>query len=124
MARILIIDDEQDIRVLLRDLFKGAGYEVEIAANGKEAMDFCKDKQVDLMITDIIMPEMEGVETIGNFVKMFPEIKIIAISGGGKIHPEAYLETVRNFFPAVKQTFMKPFKGGEILQAVQRLIGS
>ena len=87
MKRILIIDDDFLVRDMLERLVRKACYDVETAENGVHAMRVHRENPVDLVITDIIMPEKEGLETITELRNSFPAVKIIAISGGGRIGP-------------------------------------
>jgi CheY-like chemotaxis protein len=85
-ARILVVDDEAGVRDFLRMVLEGGGYEVIEAANGKEAIQQIRTGRVDLLVTDLVMPEQEGIETIVALRKELPAMRIIAISGafGGK----------------------------------------
>ena len=83
MATILIIDDEELILGFLKERLMCEGFNVLTALDGKEGMNLFNDNQVDLVITDMIMPEKEGTETIIEMKKICPDIKIIAMSGGG-----------------------------------------
>lgn len=120
MARILIIDDEKDIRIMLREMFEQEGFETTDACGGKEAIKIQLEKPADLIITDIIMPDMEGIETIFEFRERFPKVKIIAISGGGIVKPEAYLDIAKSFGAAY--TFTKPVERKTLLCAVRDLL--
>jgi len=82
MKNILVVDDNQMMRKLIKNLFHGEEFEIIEATNGMEGLDFVKQNPVDLIITDIVMPKMEGIELIMNLRRDFPKIKIIAISGG------------------------------------------
>jgi two-component system cell cycle sensor histidine kinase/response regulator CckA len=82
VKRILVVDDEQPIRSLLKEILEGAGFEVFTASNGREAKHQLIDNPVDLVITDLIMPEMEGIEFIAAMRKERPHLKLIAITGG------------------------------------------
>jgi DNA-binding response OmpR family regulator len=84
MARILVIDDDPQIREMLRELFRIAKYEVLVAPDGDAALRLHRANPADLIVTDIVMPEKEGLETILGFRRHFPAARIIAISGGGK----------------------------------------
>ena len=84
MASILIVDDDEQVRDLLSQVFEGAGYDVTEARDGKEAMEQYRQAPADLVILDILMPEKEGLETIIEFRREFPAIKIVAISGGSE----------------------------------------
>ena len=81
MARILIIDDDQDVRMVTCEVVRSAGHEVTLASDGAEGLQLQREKSFDLVITDLFMPVKEGVETICDIKKDFPEVKIIAISG-------------------------------------------
>ena len=120
MSKILIIDDEPYILLMLKKMLEKAGYEVDLASNGKEGLDLFEQHSADLVITDIIMPDKEGLEIILEMKKKRPDLKIIAISGGGRISPESYLECAAHF--GASRVFQKPFKQKEIVSAVNELI--
>lgn len=121
MTKILIIDDEDQYRSTLKRMLEKAGYnEIEEAANGNDGLKIFRRQHFDLVITDIIMPEKEGIETIVELVKAEPRIKIIAMSGGGRIGPENYLELARHL--GAGRTLTKPFTQAELLQLVQETI--
>ncbi len=120
MARILIVDDENEIRDMLRQMFEREGFEVVEASDGKEALKIFREEQTDLVITDIIMPEQEGLETIIKLKKEFPKVKIIAMSGGGIIEPEPYLNMAEKV--GALRTFTKPVKRQEILEIVRDVL--
>lgn len=119
-SRILIIDDEVQIREVLTQILTRDGYEVVNAANGKIGMKLCREQPVDLIITDIIMPEKDGIEMILELRHDFPDLKIIAISGGGRLGPDGYLEMAQKL--GAHRTFFKPFNRKEILDAVKELL--
>jgi CheY-like chemotaxis protein len=81
MARILVIDDEPDIRTFLEEILECAGHEVILAADGREGVRQHCTSPADLLITDLFMPNQEGLETIREFRTRFPEVAIIAMSG-------------------------------------------
>ena len=91
MSRILLIDDDEAFRKMLHKILESAGYEVQDAANGKVALELYRQKASDLIITDLVMPEKEGIETIREFCRIHPGVKIIAISGGGRMNPKLNL---------------------------------
>ena len=122
MGKILIIDDEPYILLMLKKMIEKIGYEVELASNGREGMDIFKKEGVDMVITDIIMPDKEGLEIILEMKQAQPELKIIAISGGGRISPESYLECAKHF--GASKVFQKPFKQKELVGAVKILMAS
>ncbi|MDY0389934.1 response regulator [Desulfobulbus oligotrophicus] len=118
--RILVIDDDDQMRTLLRQVMEWAGYEVMEAENGREGMQKHLKQPADLVITDLIMPEQEGLETITSLKKAYPAIKIIAISGGGRIGPEAYLPAAQEL--GADKVFTKPFDVHELAEAVRELL--
>ncbi len=120
MAHILIIDDEHQIRLMLRKLFESEGYKVTVASDGNEGIRRYHENPVDLIITDLIMPEKEGIETIWELKNKYPDVKIIAMSGGGKVKPEGYLHLAEQL--GAIQTFSKPIRKEELLVAVKGLI--
>ena len=121
MTRILVIEDDAIVRELLQEILAHAGYEVAEARDGKEGIRLYRNEPADLVITDLIMPEKEGIETIMELRRDFPQVKIIAISGGGHVSPAGYLEIASRL--GVQRTFAKPFLPDEILEAVRELVG-
>jgi CheY-like chemotaxis protein len=116
MTNILVVDDEELVRVTLCQMLEQAGYEVIEAANGNQALRVFQEQEVDLVVTDIFMPEKEGIETIRELRKLRPDIKIIAISGGGRTGDLDYLELAKDL--GAKRALTKPFKREEVLSAV------
>jgi DNA-binding response OmpR family regulator len=121
MANILIIDDDPQILDMLGQTLKREGHDVVEALDGKEGLKLYRKNPTDLVITDLIMPEKEGIETIMELLRDFPGVKIIAISGGGQIDAEQYLSIARNF--GIQRTFAKPIARAELLKAVRELLG-
>ena len=119
-SRILIIEDDVQIREMLRQTMEREGYEVADAPNGKVAMKIQREKPAALIITDLIMPEKEGIETIRELRQDFQDIKIIAISGGGRIGPEEYLDMAKML--GAQRTFAKPIERKVLLDAVRELL--
>lgn len=119
-ANILVIDDDPQIRTMLRFMLENVGYEVRDAADGKAGMSLFREKPADLVITDIIMPEKEGIETILELRRDFPSAKIIAMSGGGRLGPEQYLESAKNL--GAQRILTKPFSKENVLEAVRNLL--
>ena len=120
MKRILVIDDDNDFRKMLCAKLTKSGYAVVEAENGVEGIRRFTENEVHLVVTDIIMPEKEGMETILELKKIDPALKIIAVSGGGRSAPEDYL-SVSEYFGAVK-SFRKPFNLSEFVQTIDNLI--
>ena len=120
MAKILVLDDELSILLMIKKMLEKAGHEVSLALNGREGMELFEKNRPDLLITDIIMPEKEGLETIFELRRKHPELKIIAISGGGRISPDGYLPGAKLL--GADMTFQKPLDQKEFLQAVSQLL--
>lgn len=117
MARILVIDDDKIMNGMIGQLLSEAGYEAEAAENGSRGLAMMSVRPFDLIITDIIMPEKEGLETISAIRKNSKTIPIIAISGGGTRGPEEYLDLAKHL--GANHTFQKPFQSKAFLKAVQ-----
>lgn len=120
MKRILIIDDEPHILLMLKKMLERAGYEIDIATNGMEGLKLFREFPSDLVITDIIMPEKEGLETIREMKEIQSGLKIIAMSGGGKISAENYLQTAKLF--GASKVLEKPFTQQLMVEAVKDLL--
>ena len=115
MATILIIDDEEIIRVLLRSALEAEGYEVTEAANGREGLEQYRQRPTNLVITDIVMPELNGLDMLLELTREFLHAKVIAISGAGE---EKNVLDVAKLLGA-RQTFQKPFSIPHLLNAVR-----
>jgi len=121
MQRILIIDDDHHILLMIKKMLERAGFGVELAPNGNMGLEVLKRMPVDLVITDIIMPEKEGLETIRAMKRLRSDLKIIAMSGGGKISPDNYLGTAKVF--GANRVLEKPFTQKQMVSVVQDLLG-
>jgi DNA-binding NtrC family response regulator len=117
MERILIIDDEQQIRSMLRLMLEREGYEVVEAPDGLEGINAYRQKPADLIITDLIMPNKDGIGMIIDLHKEYPDVKIIAMSGGGLNKPEGYLKGAKKLGAAC--TLTKPIDREKMLRAVK-----
>jgi DNA-binding NtrC family response regulator len=118
-AHILVIDDDDMIRDGIRDILVRAGYLVTGAANGEQGLEALASQPFDVVITDILMPEKEGVETIIEIRKALPDTPIIAMSGGGR---------VKNMYPlkiatkiGATKSLAKPFDAKDLLKLVQEV---
>ena len=120
MARILVIDDTVAVRELLEEMLRMTGHEVVVAANGKEGLDQLRRQPVELVITDLFMPEKEGLETIRELRRDFPNIGIIAMSGEPGMPS---LLGIAKRFGALK-TIEKPFDRTEMMAAVEEVLKS
>lgn len=116
MSRILIIDDEQAIRSVLRRALERAGHEVSEADDGRAGLKQIAQSPFDLVVTDIVMPKMEGIEFILQVHREQPGLKVIAVSGGGRVAPKAYLDMARS--AGAVSVLAKPFAIEEFLAAV------
>jgi DNA-binding response OmpR family regulator len=112
--RILVIDDEPEIRSLLKRVLNSAGYEVALATDGKQAVDRFRDDPANLVLTDLFMPHQEGLETIMQLRKEFPQVAIIAMSG--KTAGSAMLPIAQKLGAAA--ILEKPFAPQQLLDAV------
>ncbi len=119
MTRVLVVDDDFQMREMLGVILGRKGYDVATAPDGSVAVRLQKEKPYDIVITDIIMPEKEGLETISEIRRNYPRVKIIAISGGGRNRPDGYLELAKQI--GANMVLAKPFGSWEILSAVREL---
>ena len=122
MALILIIDDEPQIRSMLKLMLERDGYEVAEAPDGIEGIRIYRQNPADLIITDLIMPNKDGIGVIIDLKKEFPNVKIIAMSGGGLNKPEGYLKGAKKLGAAC--TLTKPIDRGEMLRAIKDVLKS
>ena len=120
-TRLLVIDDDNLVRAALIDMLQTAGFEVVAASNGRLGLELLETTAVDAVITDILMPEQEGLETIREARQRFPDIRILAISGGGAGGGETQLLRFAESFGA-DQTLSKPFTGSQLVAAVRTLL--
>lgn len=120
MARILIIDDESQIRSMLRLMLERVGYEIAEAPDGIEGIRQYRENPADLIITDLIMPNKDGIGMIIDLKKEFPNVKIIAMSGGGVNRPEGYLDGAKKL--GATRTLTKPIDRDEMLKAVKETL--
>jgi len=117
---ILVIEDEEDIRQMICDILEDDGYTTVQASNGNEGLQLLrKTPEFRIVITDLLMPEKEGIETISELRKDFPWIKIVAISGGGIFIPENYLNRAKAM--GADATLSKPFGSAELLSIIDEL---
>ena len=115
MATILVIDDQEPVRALLRIALEGAGHEVLEASNGRLGLALYRERSADLIITDIVMPEMSGLELMVELTRNFSNVKVIAISGG--LESEGPLNVAKLL--GARQTFQKPLDMEKLLSAVR-----
>jgi CheY-like chemotaxis protein len=116
---ILLIDDEAPFRSVIKQVLLNAGYEVVEAADGAEGIRYFHEKPADMIITDIIMPEKEGIETIIELKQAYPNVKLIAMSGGGWYGTDIDFDMAKKLGA---HTLNKPFALQELLDAVSELL--
>ena len=114
MATILVIDDQEPIRSLLRVALEDAGHEVRDASNGRRGLALYRERAADVIITDLVMPEMTGLELLLELTRTFLNVKVIAISG---LEREGELNVAKLL--GARQTFQKPFEMEKLLSAVR-----
>lgn len=120
--RILVIDDDSAVRYTLKNILLGAGFEVMEAPNGKKGLQLFHLNRPDLVITDIIMPEQEGIETIVALKGTCPDAPIVAISGGGSVGSEDLLQMAARL--GADSILHKPFDEVELLEAVNTTLAA
>ncbi len=120
MARtILIIDDEMDICEACANFLRKKGYDVYVAQDGSYAIEYCQRYPIDIVVTDIIMPHKEGIETIIELHKSFPSIKLFAMSGGGSLDPQNPLNAAKRL--GAIDSFAKPFSLDQLASAIEKV---
>jgi DNA-binding NtrC family response regulator len=120
MTRILLVDDDDLSRGAVHKMLERSGYSVNSTSQGSEAIARYKTDRVELVITDLIMPETDGLEIIQELRRIDPKVRILAISGGGRVDAEEYLSVARKF--GALEVLPKPFTGQELKQAVERAL--
>jgi len=120
MPGILIVEDDGDLREMLKLSLQRRKYTVLEADNGKDALRRFKPHVTDLVITDLIMPEEDGLKVIMKLREIKPSIKIIAISGGGKAGPGSYLNLAKVL--GADAIFSKPFSLNELTGKIESLL--
>lgn len=118
--RILVIDDEPTALDVISRILQHAGYEVLVARNGQEGIELFREQSCDLVVTDMVMPVKDGLQTILDLRVDAPELPIVAISGGGNISKERYL-AVAGYLDNVI-TIGKPFTMDILVSAVKQLL--
>jgi DNA-binding response OmpR family regulator len=117
--KALIIEDEPALRRLLADFLREAGYEVCEAADGRIGLQQFTQFEPDLVVSDIIMPNEEGIATIRKIRAQNPDVKIVAISGGGRVGNVDFLRIAREY--GATTTLAKPFRKQEFIDLIRRL---
>jgi CheY-like chemotaxis protein len=120
MALILVIDDDDAMRRLIVRTLSADKHKLIEAPNGEDGVKMVGELKPDAVITDILMPQQEGIQTIREIREMAPEIKIIAMSGGGSSHNLMFLDVARVF--GADAVLAKPFKPGELKDTVTQVL--
>jgi two-component system NtrC family response regulator len=116
MPKILIVDDDPMQRALISNAVTGAGHEALFASDGQEALEVCRDTQVDLVVTDMVMPELDGLELLKALMEAYPEIPVIAVSGTSA----AKLNLSARF--GAHAILIKPIDSEELLREVEKAL--
>jgi len=117
----LVIDDDIDFRDMLKEMLASWGIQVSTLCNGSNALAELKSSEFDLVLTDIIMPDKEGIETILEIRKEFPELRIIAMTAGGIVEPGTYLKVATKC--GADCVLRKPFSSPQLRAAISGLLG-
>jgi DNA-binding response OmpR family regulator len=118
--KILIIDDDEHVLATLRKMLERERYKVVVVPDGEAGLKFYRENSADLIIIDLLMPRRGGIDTIVELCAEFPNVKIIAISGGGRVAAKDHLVVAKQF--GAQYTFAKPVERKELLEAVQDLL--
>ncbi len=122
MTKILVIDDDDFIRGILCNALKKSNFEVIEATNGNEGVEKALSQTPDVVVTDILMPDKEGIETIMEIKEANQDIKIIAMSGGGAIKNMSFLDMAKKV--GAQHVLSKPFKPNDLFTAINDVMDS
>jgi DNA-binding response OmpR family regulator len=122
MAKILIVEDDDEVRDVLKTLLRDEGHQVSEASDGNAAMEEFLRDPADLVVLDIVMPDKEGLETIIDLRRTHPNVKIFAMSGGGRTSPQDYLDMAKRL--GAIQVIAKPFSIDDFLRGVETALKS
>jgi DNA-binding NtrC family response regulator len=117
--RILVVDDELLIRDLLYDLFANQGWDIAIAEGGQKAIDFLKNQQFDVVLTDLKMPDMDGMDLTGRIRNLYGDLPVIIMTGYPSL--DSALEALRY---KVDDYIIKPFNVNQLFKVVKRVVES
>lgn len=122
LMRILLVDDDDMSRRTIDQMLTRAGHEVTSTGSDSEALTLFRESSVDLIVTDLIMPDTDGLELIQELRKLDPKVRILAISGGGRVNANEYLTVARKFGAA--GILAKPFSNQEFKDAINALMSA
>ncbi len=117
---ILLVDDDDQFRGMLSEALTGEGFQMREASDGRQGVKLYVEQSSDIVITDLVMPEQEGLEMIVEMKRLHAEVKIIAISGGGRGSSQNYLKMAKAFGAQI--VLAKPFSHREILEAISQVL--
>jgi len=120
MAKILVIEDDLQVRTLVARMLTGAGHTVVLARDGVDGLRVFDRESADLVLTDLLMPEKEGIETIKELRKRVAKLPIIAMSGGGKNFNMVYLQVAATL--GADAVIEKPFRSADIVELVEQVL--
>lgn len=115
--RILVVDDDADVRDMICHTLTASGYEAIPATGGRQAVEHLEQSAPDLVITDMVMPDVDGLEVLLKLRLLSPGVRALVISGGGRLDPETYLDMARRL--GARSILRKPFTRAEMLNAVE-----
>jgi DNA-binding response OmpR family regulator len=118
-TRVLVIDDNPDIRKTIQWLLEDEGFVVAVAENGREGLGLQRRQPADVVVTDIFMPEQDGIETIWQLREEFPQVPIIVISGGGAAGKTDYMVVAHEL--GARKTLRKPVNPQELIDIVRQI---
>jgi CheY-like chemotaxis protein len=116
MSKVLLVDDDMSVRVALRQILSDLGHEVTEASDGAEAIAQISNGSIDLVLTDLLMPGTDGFEAIRHLRKKAPQIRLIAMSGGGLVGPSVFLDLAEQL--GAVTTLLKPFSKSDLETAI------
>jgi CheY-like chemotaxis protein len=122
MPKILLVDDNDTFRTAVGMMLEDMGHNVRQATNGEEALALQNDWHAEVLVTDLIMPEKEGLEVIQEFKQRYPEVLIVAMSAGGRMSAPELLKIANHF--GASQTLAKPFTKEQLAESIAKVQGS
>ena len=120
MQRILVMDDDRPVQTTLQKMLEREGYAVVLAADGRQGLKAYQEKRFDLVITDLLMPEKDGIQTIKELRRLDDAVKILAISGGGRVDKKTHLKVAELF--GARKVLAKPVEREALLAAIRELL--
>jgi DNA-binding response OmpR family regulator len=120
VAHILVIDDDSDLCITMQEMLQAEGHKVSVTADGEQGIKLQRKQPASLLITDIFMPNKEGIETIRDFREEFPNVPIIAMSGGGRLNRPGILFTAQDL--GADAILRKPFGMSDLLRSVTAVL--